>query len=262
MAMLNFSACIEMMFKQHDFYDRFEAAANAGLKAVEFWDWCGKDMARVKDLCWKHDLTVTGVTVGSRNRTTAEMLGQYMMLDRRGIPAFVEAVKESAAMARDVGVTNIICTTGQARNDITRYEQHTNIVLALKAAAPYVEGVTLVMEPLNILHDHRGYYLDSSYEAFGIVQEAGCENIKVLYDVYHQQITEGNLISTIRKYFEYIGHIHIADVPGRHQPGTGEINYRNVLTEISRLGYRGYIGMEYTPTKDSAETVAEVLGLL
>jgi hydroxypyruvate isomerase len=133
----------------------------------------------------------------------------------------------------------------------------------LKHVAPLFEafGVTLIVEPLNILCNHMGYYLASSYEAFGICAEVGSKNIKVLYDIYHQQITEGNLIPTIRKYFDLIGHFHVADVPGRNEPGTGEINYRNVFGAIEALGYDKYVGLEYSPTIDTAETIKKVIDL-
>jgi hydroxypyruvate isomerase len=133
----------------------------------------------------------------------------------------------------------------------------------LKHVAPLFEksGITLVLEPLNILCDHMGYYLASSYEAFEICNVVGSKNIKVLYDIYHQQITEGNLIPTIRKYFDLIGHFHVADVPGRNEPGTGEINYRNVFRAIEDLGYDKYVGLEYSPTIDTAETLKIVFGL-
>lgn len=158
---------------------------------------------------------------------------------------------------------SLIMTTGQARNDITRYKQHTNIVLALKAAAPYFEdaGITLVLEPLNTLKDHRGYFLDSSYEAFGIIEEVGSPAVKLLYDIYHQQITEGNLIPTITENIRHIGHFHAADVPGRHQPGTGEINYANVFAAIDKLGYNYYVGLEYSPTLPSADTIKTTAAL-
>jgi hydroxypyruvate isomerase len=133
----------------------------------------------------------------------------------------------------------------------------------LKHVAPLFEdaGVTLVVEPLNILSNHMGYYLSSSYEAFEICNVVGSPRVKVLYDIYHQQISEGNLIPTIRKYFDLIGHLHVADVPGRHEPGTGEINYKNVFKAISDLGYDKYVGLEYSPTINTAETVKNVIEL-
>jgi hydroxypyruvate isomerase len=112
-----------------------------------------------------------------------------------------------------------------------------------------------VLEPLNTLKDHRGYFLASSYEAFEIIEEVGSPAVKVLYDIYHQQITEGNLIPTITENIGLIGHFHVADVPGRHQPGTGEINYKNVFAAIDGSGYNRYVGLEYGPTVATADTI-------
>ncbi len=134
------------------------------------------------------------------------------------------------------------------------------IVAALRAGAPLCEdaGVTMVLEPLNVLVDHAGYYLVTSAEGFQIVDEVGSPAVKLLYDVYHQQITEGNLIATITANVGRIGHLHVADVPGRHEPGTGEINYRNVLRAVEAAGYAGYVGLEYQPQADPAATLATV----
>ncbi|MBR5261383.1 MAG: TIM barrel protein, partial [Oscillospiraceae bacterium] len=115
--------------------------------------------------------------------------------------------------------------------------------------------------PLNVKVDHPGYYLTSSAEAFELVREAGSPNVKVVFDIYHQQISEGNIIPNIRKNIGLIGHFHAADNPGRMEPGTGELNYRKIFAEIDSLGYRGFVGLEYKPSKASAETVADVIAL-
>ncbi len=137
------------------------------------------------------------------------------------------------------------------------------MVACLKTAAPLAEeaGVTLVLEPLNILVDHPGYFLTSSREGFEIVEQVGSPAVKLLYDIYHQQVTEGNLIATITSHIDLIGHFHAADVPGRHEPGTGEINYANVLAAIDEAGYEGFIGLEYAPTVATAESLQAVLSM-
>ncbi|MCL2300688.1 MAG: TIM barrel protein, partial [Firmicutes bacterium] len=132
------------------------------------------------------------------------------------------------------------------RSDVSRQVQHANVVAALKAALPVIKGtgIQLVLEPLNVLVNHKGYYLTSTAEGAQIVKEVGSPQVRLLYDVYHQQITEGNLIETIQKYIGVIGHIHTGDVPGRKEPGTGEINYRNVFKAIAETGYDGYVVFE------------------
>ena len=121
--------------------------------------------------------------------------------------------------------------------------------------------VTLVLEPLNILVDHPGYFLTSSREGFEIVEQVDSSAVKLLYDIYHQQITEGSLIATITSHIELIGHFHAADVPGRHEPGSGEINYANVLAAVDEAGYEGFIGLEYAPTAGTPQTLEHILGV-
>jgi len=266
--MLKFSPCLEMMFTKEcpDFYDRFKAAKNAGVDCVDFWGWAGKDTDKIKDIIAENKLTITSFSLSTTDSESGKVMGAKGLLtrDKDAFAAFNQSAKDSIKAAQKLGVPSIIVTTGNVRpNNITRYEQHANIVLMLKSVAPLFEdsGVTLVVEPLNILCNHVGYFLDSSYEAFEICNEVGSTNIKVLYDVYHQQISEGNLIPTIRKYFNLIGHFHVADVPGRNEPGTGEINYKNVFKAIEDLGYDKYVGLEYSPTIDTAETIKKVIEL-
>ena len=114
-------------------------------------------------------------------------------------------------------------------------------------------GITLVLEPLNTAVDHAGYYLSSSKEAFLLAKEAGSENVKILFDIYHQQITEGDVIRSIRENISLIGHFHAAGNPGRHEIDTGELNYPNIFRVIQETGYTGYMGLEYFPVKPALE---------
>ena len=117
-----------------------------------------------------------------------------------------------------------------------------------------------MVEPLNILVNHRGYFLSQSKEAFQIIDEVGSSNVKILFDIYHQQISEGNLIANITANIDKIGHFHVADNPGRHEPGTGEINYTNVFAAIRKTGFDGFVGMEMWPVGDHAEAVRKTMG--
>jgi hydroxypyruvate isomerase len=119
----------------------------------------------------------------------------------------------------------------------------------------------VVVEPLNVLVDHPGYYLTASAEGFEILDEVGSQAVKLLFDIYHQQITEGNLLANIVPHIKQIGHFHVADVPGRHEPGTGEINYANVFHAIDKAGYEGFVGLEYWPTVPAADTLRTVRAL-
>jgi hydroxypyruvate isomerase len=155
---------------------------------------------------------------------------------------------------------------GNTSPALSRQQQRTNLVESLSEAARIVSGsgVTLVLEPLNSTVNHPGYFLDTTSEGWQILSELGSDRVKLLYDVYHVQIMEGNLIAGLEPHLDQLGHLHIGDVPGRHEPGTGEINYRNVLKWIHDSGYQGHMGFEYRVTDDtwsSLERVRRELGL-
>ncbi len=171
------------------------------------------------------------------------------LVDPANRPKLPDALKRSVEVAHELDCKRMLVTTGNEIEGIPRERQHQSIVDGLKVAAEIVEkaGITLCLEPLNILVNHRGYYLYTSAEGFQIIDEVGSPNVRLLYDIYHQQITEGNLIATITANIDKIQHFHVADVPGRHEPGTGEINYRNVFKSISESGYDGFVGLEFWP---------------
>ena len=250
MANLNFSVCIEMLFTDLDLLARPAAVAAAGFSAFEFWHWSGTpmddlqaaaDAAGVRMVCFHCEAGVPLVNP----ETTAQWVA-----DAQG----------SLAEARRRGVSSLIVATGQEIAGLPRAAQHAAVVAGLRGLAPLAEaeGITLLLETLNVLVDHKGYYLSTSDEGFEIVDEVASPAVKLLYDIYHQQITEGNLIDRITARIANIGHFHVADVPGRHEPGTGEINYTNVFAKIAELGYGGHVGLEFTSTTTSAEALAKV----
>jgi hydroxypyruvate isomerase len=247
---LNFSVCIEMLFTDLDVLARPAAVAAAGFSAYEFWGWSGKpmddlqaaaDAAGVKLVCFHCEAGVPLVNP----ETTAQ---------------WVADAHRSIAEAKRRGVSRLIVATGQEIVGLSRAAQHAAIVAGLRGLAPLAEaeGITLLLETLNVLVDQKGYYLPPSDEGFEIVDGVGSPAVKLLYDIYHQQITEGNLIARITADLSKIGHFHVADVPGRHEPGTGEINYANVFARIAELGYDGHVGLEFTSTTTAADSLAKV----
>ncbi len=236
-----------------DVYGKFADAATRGFKAIELLQWTELDLNRIRA-----EVDRTGVEVAAILCRSSDPVKQEMIANQHGIvnadahAPFLDAVNEAIAAAQIVGAKNLVVTTGNEVVGLSRQEQHANIVKALRAAAPLVEesGIRLVIEPLNILVNHKGYFLTTTKEAVEIIQKVGSPNVLVLYDIYHQQITEGNIINTIRNNISFIGHIHVADVPGRKQPGTGEINYRNVFKAIRDVGYEGYVVIESGLSED------------
>lgn len=261
--MLKLSACVEMMFRNEDFYERFSLAAKAGVHGCEIWGYAHHDLLELKAAALRSGLPLVSMCVGTKNTALAEEYKKHALLERQSADIFCSVAEESVKAAKELGVSSLIVTTGQERDDKSRYEQHTNIVLALRKAAPIFEsaGITAVLEPLNIVKDHRGYFLSSSYEAFSIIREVDSPNVKLLFDIYHQQLTEGNLISNITANIDLIGHFHVADAPGRNEPGTGEINYKNIFAAIRNTAYEGYVGLEYAPLQDDSAALAETLSL-
>ncbi len=146
-------------------------------------------------------------------------------------------------------IENHFCTviTGPEKPGIPRSQQKQNVIDGLKAAAEVLEPteLTIVVEPLNVLVNHAGYFLVYSEEAAEIMEAVGSSRVKILFDIYHQQISEGNLINNIKKHLPYIGYFQVGDVPGRKEPGTGEVNWKNVFKAIYDTGYRGILGMEH-----------------
>lgn len=250
---MRLSVCIDMIFRDLPFVDRMDRVAAAGLPAFEFWRIADKDVDAIEAKQRELGLACA-VFAGT---------GGVPLVDPERRSEFLSALREALAVARRLSCSTLLATTGQALPGRSRPEQHEAIVAALRAAAPLCAdaGVTLVLEPLNVLVNHQGYYLDTSAEGFQILDEVGSPAVKLLYDIYHQQITEGNLISTITANVAKIGHFHVADVPGRHEPGTGEINYRNVLRAVEAVGYRRYVGLEYHPSVDAMATLLEVKAL-
>jgi hydroxypyruvate isomerase len=172
--------------------------------------------------------------------------------------------KESLEMAKRLSCRNLIAVTGNTLEGAAREAQYQCVVDGLKACLPLLErsGVTLVLEPLSVKVNNPGYFLETSAEAFKIIDEVGSPHIQVLYDVYHQQITEGDLSRTFTANKDKIGYFHVADHPGRHEPGTGEIAYPFLISKLREMGYAGFVGLEFHPTgmpEAGLQTCLEIL---
>ena len=245
--------------------EKIRAAAALGWKAIEPLPWFGEDLEAARAASDETGCYISGIIVQSADKAVMELMKwTHGIVYEDAKDAFVRAMRETVEAARAIKCTTIVVTTGNERGDVSREMQHANIVAALKAALPVIQGtgIQLVLEPLNVLVNHKGYYLTSTEEGAQIVNEVGSPQVRLLYDVYHQQITEGNLIDTINKYSKVIGHFHIGDVPGRKEPGTGEINYRNVFKAIAETGYDGYVVFECGRTEPAEVVTQKMFALL
>lgn len=243
------SVCIEMIYDDVPFTERVSRAAVAGADAVEFWDWRERDLDAITAAADDAAIPIVGCTAGG------------VLTDPGQIEETIETIRESITTASELSCRSLIVTTGPDQKELDRKAQHETVVDVLSTVAPAAEAadVTIVLEPLNTVVDHPNYYLTSSMEGYEIVNEVNSSNVKLLFDIYHQQITEGNVIQNITEHSNEIGHIHIADVPGRHEPGTGELNYENIFGAIDKSGYEGYVGCEFSPMNDADEAVATVV---
>jgi hydroxypyruvate isomerase len=249
--MIALSGCAEALFPNLPFVDRIAAIADLGLPAFEFWGYGNKDIEAIRAAQLK-----AGVAVSSLCCDTAGPL-----VDPANRSGFAAACRKSIEVGKKLNCSTLIVTVGQEIPGVSRAAQHKSIVDGMKTVTSIIEGegVTIVIEPLNVLVNHKGYFLATTAEGAEMISEIGSANVKLLYDVYHQQITEGNLIDTIKANVNVIGHFHMADVPGRHEPGTGEINYDQVFRAISETNYSGYIGLELWPIKPEKEALASTI---
>lgn len=247
------SVCIDMIMTDIPFLERMERVKRLGYPAIEFWEWKNKDVEAI--IRKKNELGLEIATImGS---------GWKQLFTDEARKVFVSNIQASIGAAKRLGAKSLIVTTGNEDKQLSRAEQHAGYVAALKAAAPFAEEaqIPLVLEPLNTKVDHVGYYLHTAKEGLEIVDEVGSPAVKLLFDIYHHQIMEGNVIQDITRNISKIAHFHVADVPGRHEPGSGELNYANVFKAIASTGYRGFVGLEFKPSRAAEDTLKEVLRL-
>ena len=237
---------IPCFFSHLPFEKAVEKTAALGYRYVEIYDWRQLDLASAKKA-----LDDAGVTMLSMCTT------EFRLTDPACRDRWVQGIRDSCQAARVLGVKNLITQVGPDTG-AEREAQRRSIVEGLKAGAPFLEeaGVTVMIEPLNVRVDHPGYYLTASAEAFDIVREVGSPNVKVVFDVYHQQITEGNIIPNILGNLDCIAHLHAAGHPGRHELQYGENDYKNIFAAVDKAGYSGACGLEYGPLLDPEESLA------
>jgi hydroxypyruvate isomerase len=216
-----------------------------GYDAFEMFDW--RDPALLETfIAEKRKYALACACIVANKGVEARGCGLVNPREREG---FLREINASVEAAKKIGTQRLVVLTGNELGGLPRSQQMANAVAALREAAPILEknGLTALVEILNTYVDHAGYFLYYVRDGAELVDRVGSPNVKLLFDIYHVQIMEGNLISNIRAHIERIGHFHVGDVPGRHEPGTGEINYRNVFKAIYELGdrFQGYVGLEY-----------------
>jgi hydroxypyruvate isomerase len=250
---MKLSVCIDALFRGKSLEESMREVKAAGVDTIEFWGWWNKDLACLLKLKEEFGINISAICTKFVSLTDSTKRQEYL-----------DGLQESIVAAKALGCRALITQVGSELSDVARDKQHESIVQGLNACVSLLEeaDITLLIEPLNVLVDHKGYFLYSSEEAFRIIEEVGSTKVKVLFDIYHQQISEGNLIQRITKNIDKIGHFHAAGNPGRHELTTGEINYAEIIKAIKSTNYSGFLGLEYFPTKDTAEGIKEVVQMI
>lgn len=238
-------------------------ARDLGYDGVEMFDW--RDPAELEAYAAatrEFGLEVVALTANKGVR--APGCGLTDPAEREG---FLAEIRRAIGAAAGLACQRLVVLTGFERQGVDRSEQMDSCVAGLRAAAPLLEdaGVTAVVEPINTLVTRPGYFLAGAREGFEMLRRVDSPHVKLLFDIYHVQVTDGNLILQIRENIDRIGHFQIGDHPGRMQPGTGEIDYRNVFRAIYELQqegrFDGFASLEYHPSVPLVQTLAEVRGL-
>jgi hydroxypyruvate isomerase len=238
-------ANLSLLYTELDFMDRFAAAAKSGFKGVEYLfpyaypkDQLAEALARNKLVQVLHNMPAGDWAKGDR--------GMACQPGREG--EFQDGVGKAIEYASALGCKQLNCLAGLAPQGVAPDKVRATFVANLRFAAEKTKaaGIRLVTEPVNN-RDVPGFYLNRSQQALEIMDEVGSDNLWLQYDIYHMQIMEGNLARTIETNLARINHMQLADNPGRHEPGTGEINYPFLFGWIDRIGYPGWIGCEYNP---------------
>ncbi|QFS88835.1 MULTISPECIES: hydroxypyruvate isomerase [unclassified Marinobacter] len=253
--MPRFAANLSMLFTEVPFLERFARARAAGFTAVEYlfpYDWPAEQLAeqlREQGLTQVlFNLPPGGWQAGER--------GIACLPDR--VEEFRAGVDQGIAYARVLGNRQLNCLAGLKPADLDEQTAWETLVANVRYAADrFAEaGLTLCLEAINSRVDMPGFMLDTTGKVMALIEELDADNVRLQYDVYHMQIMEGDVIRTMECLLPWIGHIQFADNPGRHEPGTGEINFSNVFAALDRMGYQGWVSAEYRPSLETEDTLS------
>ncbi|MFB6295573.1 MAG: TIM barrel protein [Halobacteriales archaeon] len=252
--MVRLSGYLNLLFEEGSFPERVDRVAEAGLEGIEAYGF-DLDHEAIAERAAEHDLEWVYLSGGRPDFT-----------DSDNHEAAIESIEDSLALAAEHGIHNLNVKSGDTQEGLDAEAQRESVVAVLEDAAPLTEeaGVRLVLEPLNTRVDHPGHFTTTAAEGAEIVRAVDSPNVRLLFDFYHEQITHGDVIRSFREHVDVVGHVHVADNPGRHQPGTGEINYGNVLDAVAESEYEGFVGCEFTPAvgSDPVAVMREVADLV
>jgi hydroxypyruvate isomerase len=243
--MPRFAANLTMLFTEVPFLDRFERAARAGFQAVEFLFPYAHPAEEIRRRLDEHRLTLVLHNLPAGDWDAGER-GIACLPDR--VDEFRSGVAQAVSYAKALGVKQLNCLAGKALAGSDPAVLNRTLVdnLRFAAAALRRADLKLLIEPINTF-DIPGFFVNRTAQALAIIDEVGADNLFLQYDLYHAQRMEGELAATLEKHLARIAHVQLADNPGRHEPGSGEINYPFIFAHLDRIGYRGWVGCEYKP---------------
>jgi hydroxypyruvate isomerase len=242
------------------FEQKMEAAAQAGLDSVEFvgehYEWSDADIARVKNLARSLKLGID--TLSSVPRWGQQKIN---MVEPAGRDVFLKEVERNLVFAQKLEIPMALLMSGNAVPSLSFEQQFAAVVDCAKRAGDLAAkaGITLIFEPLNTKVNHKGYFLSNCVDGLRLMKEVNHPNVRLLFDLYHEQVERGDVIRTALAAMPYVKVFHVADNPGRHEPGTGEMNYANIYKAIAKAGYAEYITMEYLPVEEQVSSLQKAL---
>ncbi len=265
---MNLDVCIEPFFPGYTIDQKLKAIRDIGFSAYEFWfhdmwfDENGlepglKDFGHIAELNEQYGLKTVDFVL---NHPDGGIIAA--LIQREEKQRILDNLEEMIGLAKKIGCTNFISGSGNTIAGLPDDEADDAMVEALSDIGSICQqhGMNIILEAFNTRTDHPDYYLDDPHKSIEILKRVNLSNVKMLYDIYHMQIMDGNIVDFLRSNIEWIGHFHIAGVPGRHEPlENNELNYKYIVNEIIHLGYTGYFGLEYWPVLPSGESLQEVI---
>ncbi|MFQ5864472.1 MAG: TIM barrel protein [bacterium] len=250
---MKFAFCLEMLYTELPFIERLAAAKKDGIEAIEIWDWRDKDSSALLQQMQRLNISLSNM---SGNR-------RFGMIDPDGRTCFLQELAEAAAFAAGLGCSSLMLLVESLDEDggaipistpLTDREKVEQIIAYGLEVSKLAEKLHLqiVIEPLNSVLDHPRFFLDSSHLVFQIIREINHPRVKVLYDIYHMAMMEEHILRDIEDNFDCIGYFHIADKPGRHEPGSGTIDFKSIWSLLKTLQYEGVIGFEFYPSSGNS----------
>ena len=243
--MPNFAANLTMMFNEVDFLDRFAAAANSGFRGVEYLFPYDYEPAQLAEKLEQHGLAQVLHNLPAGDWAAG---ARGIACHPNRVAEFQEGVGKAIEYATALNCSQVNCLAGLAQNGVSDEDRDATLISNLKFAAEQLgaAGIRLLIEPINTI-DIPGFVLNYPEQARDLIERVGSDNLFLQHDLYHMQIMQGDLARNIERNQDIIRHIQIADNPGRHEPGTGEINYSYLFKYLDDIGYDGWIGCEYVP---------------